>query len=74
MAVMPLLTGPLVLDATGFSIGLTLEVGRPYRVQFSQNLITWTNLKNFTAVDMNTLIRDPAATNVTRRFYRAVTP
>ena len=74
MAAMPLLTGPLVLDATGFSIGLTLEVGRHYRVQFSQNLITWTDLTNFTAERMSTIIRDPAATNATRRFYRAVTP
>ena len=74
MAIMPHLTGPLILDATGFSSGLTLEVGRHYRVQFSQNLITWTDLTNFTAEGMSAIIRDPAATNATRRFYRAVTP
>src|SRR5258706_12168707 len=62
------------LTATGLNFTLQISPGLNGHIQVSTNLATWTALTNF--VGTNTMInfRDPAATNSSRRFYRAVIP
>jgi len=58
--------------SSGPVLGLTGEQGRSYTVLVSPDLLTWWPLKNFTSTQPTTLVSDPAATNLTQRFYRAV--
>lgn len=60
-------TGPLELRYTG-------EPGHAYRLQASTDFIDWLDLATNTPI--NGLIRcgDSDATNLDRRFYRAVSP
>jgi hypothetical protein len=48
------------------------EQGRSYTVLVSPDLLTWLPLTNFISTQQITLVSDPAAINLTRRFYRAV--
>lgn len=59
---------------SGFSLELMVEVGRPFRVQASMNLLTWSDLTNFTSTGAAFQFLDAAATNQTRRFYRVILP
>jgi len=58
----------------GFMHSVAAQVGAYYRVQSSTNLVNWTDLTNFTATAASAQIRDAAATNMARRFYRVVSP
>jgi len=59
---------------SGFSLELMVEVGRPFRVQASINLLTWSDLTNFTSTGAAFQFLDAAATNQARRFYRVILP
>src|SRR5208282_2129667 len=53
---------------------LQLSTGLNGHIQVSTNLTTWATLTNFVGTNSMLTFRDPAATNYTRRFYRAVIP
>src|SRR5581483_9368170 len=61
-------------SANGFSFNLQVTSGLNVSIQFSGDLKNWTTLTNFTATNSTLAFRDPAATNSSRRFYRAVVP
>ena len=49
------------------------EIGRPYTLLASTNLVDWEPVKDFTATNSSMSLRDSiAATNFTQRFYRTV--
>ena len=58
------------------SAQFTLEAvpGWSYTLQVSTNLVDWTPLTSFVATGPAMPVVDPAATNFSRRFYRAVVP
>jgi hypothetical protein len=58
----------------GFDHVINIQSGFSYRMQVSTNFLVWTDLTNFTAVGSSIQIRDATATNMTRRFYRVVSP
>ena len=65
--------GP-ALTTNGFAFDLQPANGLNGRIQVSTNLTSWTTLANFTGTNTILTFIDPAATNGTRRFYRAVIP
>ena len=66
------LTQPLT--STGLNFSLQISPGLNGHIQVSTNLSTWTALTNFAGTNATLNFRDPAATNFTQRFYRAVIP
>ena len=62
------------IQNSGFQLDLMLEVGRPFRVQATTNLLTWSDLTNFVSSGSALQFLDAAATNQIRRFYRVVSP
>jgi hypothetical protein len=49
-------------------------IGQHYTVQFSHDLMAWTNLTAFTSTNSLMVVFDSGATSVGTRFYRAVSP
>jgi len=68
------INSPAWSRTNGFTQSPSFQIGTAYRVQSSTNLVNWTDLTNFTATGASAQIRDAAATNLTRRFYRVVSP
>jgi Glucodextranase, domain B len=67
------LTPPLTSTGLNFSLQLSPELNG--HVQVSTNLMDWAALTNFVGATNTTLnFLDPAATNSSQRFYRAVIP
>jgi len=68
---------PPVLSAVGrnglgeFQLNLKGGPGRDYGVDYSTNLVHWTELIDFTATNLITPILDSGASSAPRRFYRA---
>jgi hypothetical protein len=60
----------------GFELELTGEIGRNYRIQASPGLTgaNWADLIHFTNAMETMQYLDTGATNLSERFYRAVTP
>lgn len=58
----------------GLNLMLYSLPGLNYRIEVSSNLVNWTTLTNFVKTNSPFQFSDPAATNYTRRFYRAVIP
>lgn len=56
-----------------FELTLETQTGRSYRVQGSDDLMTWITLKTIQGTNVPVVFRDTNAP-LTRRFYRAVTP
>jgi hypothetical protein len=67
-------TNALPLKTNGLVFSLQLSTGLNGHIQVSSNLISWITLTNFVGTNSTLIIRDPAATNFSRRFYRAVIP
>jgi hypothetical protein len=74
------LTNPIALSAT-YSVSnatpvftLTADAGFNYLVQASTNLIDWTPFAVLVNTNGAVQFVDPASTNLSRRFYRAVSP
>jgi len=67
-------TASPALTRNGFTFNLPPTGGLNGFIQVSTNLANWTTLTNFTATNLTLTFQDPAATNGTRRFYRAVIP
>lgn len=72
--VRPTLSSPLWTRTNGFSLNLPTQNGFTYRVQTSTNLAQWSDLISFTGDGSAKSIADTMATNLTRRFYRVVSP
>jgi uncharacterized repeat protein (TIGR03803 family) len=62
------------LTTTGLDLNLQISPGLNGHIQVSTNLQTWSAFTNFLGSNTNLNLRDPAATNFSRRFYRAVIP
>lgn len=62
------------LLANGLAFTLLVSSNLNGHIQYSTNLINWANLTNFTGSNSSLNFRDPAATNSSRRYYRAVIP
>jgi len=67
-------TNALPLKTNGLVFSLQLSAGLNGHIQVSTNLTSWTTLTNFVGTNTTLNFRDPAATNSSRRFYRAVIP
>ena len=67
-------TNALPLKTNGLVFSLQLSKGLNGHIQISTNLTSWTALTNFVGTNTTINFRDPAATNLHRRFYRAVIP
>jgi hypothetical protein len=67
-------TNALPLKTNGLVFSLQLSTGLNGHIQVSTNLTKWTTLTNFVGTNTTLNFRDPAATNSSRRFYRAVIP
>lgn len=61
-----------VWDSRGLELALIGEPGWCHTVEVSTDLLAWTTFTNVTPARPTVSILDPAATNLTRRFYRAV--
>ncbi len=62
------------LTTNGLIFSLQLSTGLNGHIQVSTNLTSWLTLTNFIGTNSTITFRDPAATNSTQRFYRAVVP
>jgi hypothetical protein len=62
------------MKTNGLVFSLQLSKGLNGQIQVSTNLMNWTTLTHFVGTNTTITIRDPAATNSPRRFYRAVIP
>jgi uncharacterized repeat protein (TIGR03803 family) len=65
---------PLPMKTNGFVFNLQLSTGLNGHIQVSTNLTGWVMLTNFIGTNATLDFRDPAATNSSQRFYRAVIP
>ena len=54
-----------------FGISLRAQIGARYRIEVSENLVTWTSLATLTATNPILNFTDSTAGQSTRRFYRA---
>jgi hypothetical protein len=67
-------TNALPLTTNGLVFSLQLSPGLNGHIQTSTNLENWITLTNFVGTNATLNFRDPAATNLDLRFYRAVVP
>ena len=67
-------TNSLPLSTNGMGFSLQLSPGLNGHIQVSTNLAIWITLTNFSGTNSTVIIHDSAATNFTRRFYRATIP
>jgi len=62
------------MTSDGFQLSVGISPGISGRIEVSTNLEDWTTLINFISTNTTMQFRDSAATNLNRRFYRAVVP
>lgn len=67
---LPLLLTPLGFVGSDFHVRLATQPGKNYQMEFSPNLIGWTNIGFLNATGSETLFIDSSVGN-SRRFYRA---
>jgi len=70
----PAIETPILNRATGFSATLRGQTQTVYRVQWSTDLVNWSDLTNFVTTGILTDIQDHDAKNANFRYYRAVSP
>jgi Divergent InlB B-repeat domain/Bacterial Ig domain len=63
-----------LMQTNGLVFYLQLSTGLNGHIQVSTNLTSWASLTNFVGTNSTITFRDPAATNLAQRFYRAVIP
>jgi hypothetical protein len=68
------LTNHLFVKTNGFCFNLELSSGLNGHIQVSTNLTSWATLTNFAGTNATITFRDPATTNFSHRYYRAVIP
>jgi hypothetical protein len=69
-----LLYGSPPLTSTGVNLVLGSFPGISYRIERSTNLNDWQVVTNFVSTNALMSVRDPAAPDDSRRFYRALIP
>lgn len=69
----PRLVSSARLPHSPWRFSLVGEPGRSYTVQVSTDLVRWTAWTNLIATSATNQVTDPAP-NLSRRFYRVVTP
>jgi len=62
------------MATNGLNFSLQVSHGINGTIQVSSNLVNWLTLTNFVGTNSPLNFRDSAATNFSRRFYRAVAP
>ena len=62
------------MKTNGLVFNLQLSTGLNGHIQVSTNLTSWATLTNFVGTNSSITFCDPAATNSSQRFYRAVIP
>jgi hypothetical protein len=67
-------TNALPLKNSGLFFSLQVSSNLNGHIQVSSNLTSWATLTNFVGTNTQLNFRDPAATNSSRRYYRAVIP
>jgi uncharacterized repeat protein (TIGR03803 family) len=67
-------TNAVPLETNGLFFSLQLSTGLNGHIQVSSNLTSWTTLTNFVGTNSTLHFRDPAASNSSHRYYRAVIP
>jgi hypothetical protein len=67
----PWLYAPAPLPDRSFQFSLLGPTGRKYAIETSTNLAAWGELARLTNTTLTSTFRDPAATNLQHRFYRA---
>ena len=67
-------TNAFPLKSNGLVFSLQLSTGLNGHIQISTDLTSWTTLTNFVGTNSTITFLDPAATNSSNRFYRAVVP
>lgn len=73
VTVSPFVAGGAMVSGSGFNLNTIFDATNSYRIQASTNLTTWVSLiTNSSGGILN--YTDTAATNLSRRFYRAVKP
>lgn len=72
MPVRPCLSALRLAGNRGFQFTLVGEIGSSYEVQTSGDLVGWAPLTNFVCSSLVTHFTDAMATNLSKRFYRAV--
>ncbi|MBI5384588.1 MAG: IPT/TIG domain-containing protein [Verrucomicrobia bacterium] len=70
----PAFSAPSLSMTAGFSASLNVANGLSYRLQGSTNFTTWNDVTNGVGAGAVITVRDPAATNFSRRFYRVIAP
>lgn len=65
---------PQVQVDGGFRFQLSVDPGRSYHVQTSQDLVHWEDWLGFTSADGSLELEDPRSTMNALRFYRLVSP
>jgi hypothetical protein len=69
---LPQLSATLQFADGQFQLRLLGASGERYRLQASEDLLSWTTLDEWTQTAPSVTLTDPATTNLNRRFYRAV--
>jgi hypothetical protein len=64
--------GAAGMTTNGFTFQLSVSVGLTYVILATTNLQDWTPISTNVALTGNVVITDPAATNCSRHFYRAM--
>jgi hypothetical protein len=64
--------GAAGMTTNGFTFQLSVSVGQTYVILATTNLQDWTPISTNVALTGNVVITDPAATNCSSRFYRAM--
>lgn len=68
-------TGGVSRNGEGkFSVNLNLEPGRVYKVEASEDLLTWMEIGSFTSSSAAQTFLDESSTGKSQRFYRLVVP
>ena len=70
----PSLAAPVLLPNGSAQLTLSGSARMAYTIQASSDLVNWTPLASFVATNAAKGLFDPAATNLSRRFYRAMMP
>ena len=70
----PTISQPGVLNGNAFSLVVSGELGRQYRIQVSTNLVIWTDVLSMISTNSTWEYVDRSFSNNTARFYRVASP
>lgn len=65
---------PTVGPDGSFAMVFNTEIGRAYKVEYSEDLLNWSELTNFVSTALGTPFTDLTSTGFVQRYYRLATP